>query len=158
GAVPRQARTVGLMGLAAALLLAAAAPSVGHPTESETLTVPTGQTVTGKLRLVPGTTYHAVVTGTILIDYPGSGFSELHDAFYCYETRAKSGTPGHCPSGPTTFVALDAQFGAGSASCSQPGTCLIPLGAVNAACCKPVPYSSTHRYENDFKVDVAGPL
>jgi hypothetical protein len=25
-------------------------------------------------------------------------------------------------------------------------------------CCKPVPYSSTHRYENDFKVDIAGPL
>jgi hypothetical protein len=118
-------------------------------------------TVLSKTELVPGTTYHAVISGSIRVEYPGNAAYELHDPFYCYETDWKTGeSPGHCLGNKATQenVAVGVHEGVGTAGCVGPIACELPLGAVNAQCCKPIPFESSHRYENDFQVDYPGRL
>ena len=60
-------------------------------------------------RVVEGTTYHAVVTGTMRSDY--SSYFELRDALYCFETNSKIETQNCRPGGPPKIAvgALEVQ-------------------------------------------------
>jgi hypothetical protein len=148
---------------AVALLLVLPVSSSSAPQVSETITVQAGQTATGTMQLVPGVTYHAVVTGSIRVEYSGGSRYELHDALYCFETNFPAGaSPGKCPaagSNPAQVnVALRGFSGQGSAGCQSAGTCDVDLGAPGGKCCSSLPYASSHTYENDFEVTEPGKL
>jgi hypothetical protein len=156
----RRGRLVsGLLVLGAmALVLAVPARSSSLGGSSETITVQAGQTTTGTMQLVPGVTYHAIVTGTIRVQYSSPNAYELHDAFYCFETNWPSGeSPGHCLGNTPTQedVALDVHYGQGSATCAAAYSCDVGLGASKG---QPLPYQSSHTYEQDFEVGQPGTL
>jgi hypothetical protein len=131
-------------------------------TTDETITVQPGQEVLGTLDLVPGITYHAVVSGTIRLETPGTTpHYELHDAFYCYETDSVDAANNGCVASgtPTSPVySLNAFQGQGSPDCAAKFACALNLGAKNGLSPQ-LPYAgSSHTYETDLKVIAPGKL